>query len=169
MGTNVGLELGGGISNSETEAESTGVRGKGSPNGPRGSQGPTVQKSHTTNGRVGASVGFTSQDVGVANETARASLDVVNHDVRNAIAAAESAAARSSRPEETFSRELSERILGPSGMRNRYLHDADAGRATFDVTGPLTSIEQNSVLKSGRFSTDIDGSPGDGDSSFKKR
>jgi conjugal transfer mating pair stabilization protein TraG len=54
-------------------------------------------------------------------------------------------------------------------MRNRYLHDADAGRATFDVTGPLTSIEQNSVLKSGRFSTDIDGSPGDGDSSFKKR
>ncbi|SCW85228.1 conjugal transfer mating pair stabilization protein TraG [Sphingobium faniae] len=52
-------------------------------------------------------------------------------------------------------------------MRNRYLGDADSGRATFDITGPLTSIEQNSVLKSGRFSTDIDGSPGDGDSSFK--
>jgi conjugal transfer mating pair stabilization protein TraG len=54
-------------------------------------------------------------------------------------------------------------------MRNRYLHDADAGRATFDITGPFTSIEQNSVLKNGRFSTDVDGSLGDGDSSFKKR
>src|SRR3546814_3077847 len=52
-------------------------------------------------------------------------------------------------------------------MRNRYLQDADSGRATFDVTGPLTSIEQNSVLGTGRFSTDLDNSPGDGDSSFK--
>lgn len=54
-------------------------------------------------------------------------------------------------------------------MRNRYLGDADSGRETFDITGPLTSFEQSSVLKSGRFTTDVDGSPGDGDSSFKKR
>ena len=88
---------------------------------------------------------------------------------RSLAAAAERAAARSGSPEAAFSRELSERILGPNGMRNRYLQDADSGRATFDITGPLTSIEQNSVLKSGRFSTDLDNSPGDGDSSFKKR
>lgn len=169
MGTNVGLELGGGISNSETEAETTGGRGKGPQKGQKGSQGPTVQQAHTTSGRVGANVGFTSRDVGISTENAQSSLDIVNHDVRNAIAAAERAAARSSRPEEAFSRELSERILGPTGMRNRYLHDADAGRATFDITGPFTSIEQNSVLKNGRFSTDVDGSLGDGDSSFKKR
>ena len=54
-------------------------------------------------------------------------------------------------------------------MRNRYLQDADNGRATFDITGPLTSLEQNSVLSKGSFSTDIAGSPGDGDSKFKKR
>ena len=71
--------------------------------------------------------------------------------------------------EEGMGIELSDRILGPDGMRNRYLQDADSGRATFDITGPLTSIEQNSVLKSGRFSTDVDGSAGDGDSSFKTR
>ena len=89
--------------------------------------------------------------------------------MREAIATAERAAARSTNPEAAFSRELSERILGPNGMRNRYLQDADSGRATFDITGPLTSVEQNAVLNSGRFSTDIDGSAGDGDSSFKKR
>ena len=109
------------------------------------------------------------RDVGISTENAQSSLDIVNYDVREAIAAAERAAARSSDPAATFSRELSDRILGPDGMRNRYLQDADSGRATFDVTGPLTSVEQNAVLKGGRFSTDIEGSPGDGDSSFKKR
>ena len=89
--------------------------------------------------------------------------------MRDAIAAAERAAARSPNPAETFSRELSNRVLGSDGLRNRYLGDADAGRATFDATGPITSIDQNAILKSGRFSLDVDGSPGDGDSSFKKR
>lgn len=118
---------------------------------------------------MGASLGYDSRDVGISNETAQSSLDIVNYDVREAIAAAERAAARSSDPAAAFSRELSDRILGPDGMRNRYLQDADSGRATFDITGPLTSVEQNSVLKSGSFSTDVDGSAGDGDSSFKKR
>jgi conjugal transfer mating pair stabilization protein TraG len=49
------------------------------------------------------------------------------------------------------------------------LHDADAGRGTSDATGPVTSIDQSSILSTGRFSMDIDGSPEDGDSSFKKR
>src|SRR3546814_1013967 len=65
----------------------------------------------------------------------------------------------------SFSREMSNRILGNDGIRNRYLQDADNGRATFDITGPLTSLEQNSVLAKGSFSTDIQGSPGDGDRS----
>jgi conjugal transfer mating pair stabilization protein TraG len=95
-------------------------------------------------------------------------MDIMNYDAES-IAAAERAAARSSDPEATFSRELSNRILGSEGMRNRYLQDADDGRATFDITGPLTSVEQNSVLSRGSFSTDIKGSLGDGDSSFKKR
>src|SRR3546814_8651487 len=61
---------------------------------------------------------------------------IVNYDVRESIAAAERAAARSSDPAATFSREMSNRILGNDGIRNRYLQDADNGRATFDITGP---------------------------------
>src|SRR3546814_10542245 len=108
-------------------------------------------------------------DTGSTSESAQSSLDIVNYDVRESIAAAERAAARSSDPAATFSREMSNRILGNDGIRNRYLQDADNGRATFDITGPLTSLEQNSVLAKGSFSTDIQGSPGDGDSTFKKR
>jgi len=158
MGTSVGANIGGSVSSSETEASG----GTG-----RGRQGP--QSSKATSGRVGGQLGFNSSDVGISSERAQSSLDIVNYDVREAIAASERAAAGSSRPEEAFARELSNRVLGSDGLRNRYLGDADSGRATFDVTGPLTSIEQSSVLKSGRFSTDVDGSPGDGDSSFKKR
>lgn len=158
MGTTVGANIGGSVSSSESETSG----GTG-----RGRQGP--QSSKATSGRVGGQLGFTSSDMGTTNETARSSIDIVNYDVREAISQAERAAARSSRPEEAFSRELSNRVLGPDGLRNRYLGDADSGRATFDITGPLTSIEQSSVLKSGRFSNDIDGSPGDGDSNFKKR
>ncbi|MFX8090507.1 hypothetical protein ABTK75_19515, partial [Acinetobacter baumannii] len=85
-------------------------------------------------------------DVGVTSETANARIDIVNYDVRNAIAAAERAAARSDSPADAFSRELSRQVLGPEGLRNRYLEQADSGRGTADVTGPLTSIEQSSVL-----------------------
>ncbi|WP_226998618.1 hypothetical protein [Tardibacter chloracetimidivorans] len=93
----------------------------------------------------------------------------MNYDVREAIATAERAAARSSQPEHAFSNSLSDEILGRDGLRNRYLQDADAGRGTADITGPLTSIEQSSVLRSGSFSTDVRGSPFDGESSFKER
>jgi conjugal transfer mating pair stabilization protein TraG len=103
------------------------------------------------------------------SENAQSTLDIVNYDVRGAIAAAERAAARSPDPAAAFSRELSNRVLGPEGLRNRYLGDADAGRGTFDVLAPITSMDQSSILKSGRFSLDKDGSPGDGDSTFKKR
>jgi len=167
MGTNVGINVDRGVSVSDTET--AGGRGNTSGRGRQASRGPVETTNRTTAGRFGASVGFDSHDTGTTSETGQSSLDIVNYDVRESIAAAERAAARSSDPAATFSRELSNRILGNEGLRNRYLQDADDGRATFDITGPLTSVEQNSILGTGTFSTDIAGSPGDGDSSFKKR
>jgi conjugal transfer mating pair stabilization protein TraG len=96
-------------------------------------------------------------------------MDIVNYDVRSVIANAEHAAARSRNPEQAFSESLSEQILGSEGLRNRYLADADAGRGTADITGPLTSVEQSSVLNSGRFSNDLGSGPFDGDPTFKQR
>ncbi|MCY1175141.1 hypothetical protein D9M73_153650 [compost metagenome] len=166
MGSTVGLEVGRTISTSDSETTSDSTRsGKGRQ---RGST-ETTSKGRTTAGRFGGDIGFRSTDQGSTTEAAQSTMDIVNYDVRNSIAAAERAAARTNNPEAIFSRELSSRILGSDGIRNRYLEDADNGRATFDITGPLTSLEQNSVLSRGSFSTDIPGSPGDGDSSFKKR
>lgn len=167
MGTNLGIDVGRDVSVSDTET--TGGRGNNPGRGRQASRGPIEKTDRTTAGRFGARVGFESHDTGSTSESAQSSLDIVNYDVRESIAAAERAAARSSDPAATFSRELSNRILGNDGIRNRYLQDADNGRATFDITGPLTSLEQNSVLAKGSFSTDIQGSPGDGDSTFKKR
>src|SRR3546814_3893139 len=83
--------------------------------------------------------------MGTSNETARASLDIVNYDVREAISAAERAAARSVNPETTFTSELNRQVLGPEGLRNRYLGQADSARGTADITGPMTSLEQSSI------------------------
>lgn len=167
MGTNIGINLGKSVNVSETET--AGGRGNNSKRGRRGSDGLFEKKDQTKSGNFGASLGFESRDVGSLTENAQSTIDIVNYDVRGSIAGAERAAARTSDPATTFSRELSKRILGSEGMRDRYLQDADNGRATFDVTGPLTSLEQNSVLSKGTFSPDIQGSPGDGDSGFKKR
>jgi conjugal transfer mating pair stabilization protein TraG len=71
------------------------------------------------------------------------------------------------RPEEAFARELSERVLGNRGLRNRYLEQTDAGRGIVNVTGPVTSLEQASILHSGRLLLDRDRGQADGDSSFK--
>ncbi|WP_336972870.1 conjugal transfer protein TraG N-terminal domain-containing protein [Sphingobium aromaticiconvertens] len=167
MGTSVNVELGRSVGVSENE--DIGERGQGAGRKTQGRRAQAPQKMQSTSGRVGAGVGFSSRDTSSTSEAAGSTLDIVNYDVRESIAAAERAAARSSDPEAAFSRELSNRVLGDEGIRNRYLQDADSGRATFDITGPLTSLEQNSVLAKGSFSTDIEGSPGDGDSSFKKR
>jgi hypothetical protein len=59
------------------------------------------------------------------------------------------------------------KVLGNDGLRNRYLEQAEAGRGTLDVTGPITSIEQSQMLKSGRLLLDRDNGASDGDSSFK--
>ena len=128
-----------------------------------------AQRRGGTSGRAGGQLGFSSRDVGVTSETARSDLDIVNYDVREAISAAERAASRSATPAQVFTRELDRQILGPEGLRNRYLGQGDSGRGTADVTAPLTSIEQSSVLSSGRFSNDLAEGPFDGDSSSRKK
>mgnify|MGYP000552436039 CR=1 FL=1 len=121
---------------------------------------------------TGSLTGKLSADIsdrGIAAVVAQSSIDTVNYDVREAIASAEKTAARSGRPEEAFAKHLSEQVLGNDGLRNRYLRQADAGRGTVDVTGPITSMEQSSILSSGRLLFDRDNGMADGDSSFKER
>jgi len=155
MGTNVGAEIGG--SSESADAVSDGpAKGRRNP-------------SSSTSGRTGGQLGFRSSDTGSTIEAAQATVDIVNYDVRGAIAAAERAASHSTQPEKAFSQELGRQVLGPTGLRNRYLGDADAGRGTGDTTAPVTSIEQSSVLGTGRFSNDLESGPLDGNSEFKKR
>ena len=148
----------------------TDINASVSANARRGSGQPSRKgNAGAVSGGVSGSLGFTSTDRGTTSENAGATLDIVNYEVRSAIANAEKSAARSSNPEQEFSRSLSDQILGQRGLRNRYLEDADSGRGTADITGPFTSIEQSSVLSRGRFSDDLAHGPFDGDSSFKER
>jgi conjugal transfer mating pair stabilization protein TraG len=156
MGTNVGGSIGVSAQSSDY-ASGAG----GSKPGPRSRSGRS--------GTIGGGLGFNSRDVGVSNESAQATLDIINYDVREAISQAELAAARSANPETAFVRELDRQVLGTEGLRNRYLGQADSARGTADVTGPMTSLEQFSILNKGRFSTDLAQGPFDGDSSYKKR
>jgi len=133
------------------------------------SRGGATGGSRSTGGGIGGNLGFQSSDRGITTETAGASLDILNYDVRDAIANSERAASRSSTPEKAFTDELRRQVVGPQGLRNRYLEQADSARGTADVTGPLTSLEQSSVLGSGRFSNDLANGPFDGDASFKRR
>src|SRR3546814_20812106 len=88
-----------------------------------------------------------TSDLGVGSTDARSSIDIVNHDVRNAIANAERAASRSRTPEPAFSSELGRAILGADGLRNRSLDKEDAWRGPWDATAPFTSIEQSQILR----------------------
>ena len=141
-------------------------RGVGS--GDKGGEEKGGGKSSVT-GSLSGSLNADISDRGIAAVVAQSSIDTVNYDVREAIASAEKAAARSGHPEETFTKELSERVLGRDGLRNRYLRQADAGRGTVDVTGPVISMEQSSILGSGRLMFDRDNGMADGDPSFKER
>ncbi|WP_408591267.1 conjugal transfer protein TraG N-terminal domain-containing protein [Novosphingobium sp.] len=120
-------------------------------------------------GGASANLGFESSDRGITTEAANASIDIVNYEVRGAIAKAEGTASKSQDPAAAFSRELGRQILGPNGLRNTYLSQADSGRGTADISGPLTSIEQSSILSKGRFSDDLAHGPFDGDPTFKDR
>lgn len=126
------------------------------------------QKGYAT-GQAGGSLSASSAESGSTSESASSTLDVMNFDVRQAIANAERSAARSTSPHRSFSMELSGQILGKDGLRDRYLRDADNSRGTFDINAPITSYEQSSVLSKGRLSNDPAGGLSDGDGSFKTR
>lgn len=155
MGTNWGLNLGAGAA-----SESLGNRRE---------TGGGTSGGRSSSGRVGVNVGVTSSETGRTSSNASATMDIIAYDVRGAIAASERAAAKSSDPGRVFSEELSRQIMGPQGLRNRYLENAASGRGTFDWMAPVTSWEQSSVLSKGRLSTDRDRSDGDGDPTFKVR
>ncbi|PXA84712.1 conjugal transfer protein TraG [Nostoc sp. 3335mG] len=123
----------------------------------------------STSGTAAGTLGIEVSDRGIVSMQARSTIDIVNYDVRDAIASAERAAARSAHPEETFAKTLSERVLGNDGLRNRYLDDADAGRGTTQVTAPIMSYEQSSIVKSGRLANDKEHGWGDGTPDFKDR
>ena len=160
------------ISRSAQDQTAFGITVKGevggsSMSGPGRSSGPLSGRASA--GSVTGSLGISSQEIGSTIERANSQLNIVNHDVRQAIANAEQAVARSSNPTAAFADQLSNEILGKEGMRNRYLGQADSRRSTFDLTAPLTSIEQASILNSGGLTNDLDKGPTDGDPSFKKR
>jgi conjugal transfer mating pair stabilization protein TraG len=157
MGTMVDLSLGGGVL--------AGSGGQSSPDNKRASSGG----NRGYQGRAGGSLGFNSTETSRTDSSATATMDIVNYDVRNAIAAAERTASKSDNPQRAFSEELGRQVLGPQGLRNRYLENADSGRSTFDYAAPIVSGEQSSVLNSGRLTGDRDHGGNDGDPSYKTR
>ncbi|MBO9579579.1 MAG: conjugal transfer protein TraG N-terminal domain-containing protein [Sphingobium sp.] len=166
MGTMVGAELGAG-------AVVNGPAGSGEEPPPAGSnerrRAAQPPPSRGTKGQFGVHLGADSRDTGSTSSTATSTMDIVNYDVRSAIAAAERAASKSSTPAATFSNELSRQVLGRDGLRNRYLENADSGRSTWDYAAPLTSSEQDAILKGGRLNLDRDHGSGDGDPTYKTR
>ena len=120
-------------------------------------------------GRAGGQIGIESHETGGVRSSAIGAINIVNYDVRETIAAAEKSATHSSDPSRSFSEELSRQILGPDGLRNRYLEQASSGRGSFDLSAPLTSMEQSEILNRGRFSDDQDHGSGDGDPNYKTR
>ncbi|WP_447725656.1 conjugal transfer protein TraG N-terminal domain-containing protein [Sphingomonas koreensis] len=160
MGTSWGIELGGGANVGGEEAASSTARG-----GDR----HATRNSRQATGRAGGQIGIESRDLGTTSSAASSSMDIVNYDVRSAIANAERAAARSNNPAATFSEELSRQVLGQDGLRNRYLQESASGRGTWDYAAPVTSMEQSSILDGGRFTTDRNRSAGDGDPTYRTR
>lgn len=157
MGTSWGVDIGAGVAASDAEA-STGRGGKAQP-----------RRSGGARGQVGAQAGFDSRETGSTRSSASSTMDIVNYDVRSAIANAERAAAKSQDPAAAFSQELSRQVLGPDGLRNRYLENSASGRGTWDYAFPLTSWEQSAILEKGRFTTDLDKGSDDGDPKYRER
>ena len=127
------------------------------------------QSRRGASGNLAGCVGLNASDRGSWAVTANSSIDIVNYNVREAIASAERVAARSARPEQAFTNELSSSVLGNGGLRNRYLEQADSGRGTVQITAPIVSAEQSSILNTGRLRADRDHGLGDGDPTFKER
>lgn len=126
-------------------------------------------RSSGAGGNIAGRAGISSTDAGVGETSVRGSIDVVNYDVRSAIAESERAASRSSSPEAAFTEELQRRVLGEKGLRNRYLEQAAEGHGVIDATAPLTSLEQRQIRNTGRFNGDRNTGWGDDDPEFRKR
>lgn len=139
----------------------------------RGSRAPaTADAAETPAGYSGSSavqIGVSSTDMGNISTNVSATMDIVNYDVREAIARAERVSSKSHDPARAFSTELSRQILGPDGLRNRYLQQSSSGRGISDWSAPITSIEQRAILATGRHTDDSDHGFWDGDAEFKKR
>ncbi|WP_454884376.1 conjugal transfer protein TraG N-terminal domain-containing protein [Sphingomonas oryzagri] len=146
MGTDINANIGGGVS-----------------------AGHGAGKGSRATGNVSAGVGFSSSDRGVTTERAQATVDILNYEIRDALASAEQKSAHSTSPEASFTDELAKQVLGASGMRNRLLEQADSARGTADFEAPVTSFEQSSILSKGRFADDLPHGPFDGDPSLKER
>jgi conjugal transfer mating pair stabilization protein TraG len=143
-------------------------------NGEAGGSSPVASgKTDSRSGGLGfgasAGISANSTDTGRTGSVATSSMDIMNYDVRGAIANAERVAAKSAVPERVFSEALSRQVLGSNGLRNKYLENADAGRGTWDWGAPITSTEQSKILDTGRFTTDRDHSSEDGDPTYKTR
>jgi len=157
MGTSWSFDVGGGVA-----AGSSGAAA-------RGGDGKPSAGARSSHGRFGGGVGLDSRDTVSTGSVATSTMNIVNYDVRSAIAAAERVAAKSRNPGAEFSSELSRQIMAPAGLRNRYLVSSAFGRSTWDWASPITSYEQHSLLDTGRFATDRDRSSGDGDPEFRAR
>lgn len=160
------------ISRSAQDQTAFGISVKGEIGGGAGSgtgRGKSMPIGRSTSGHASGSIGISSQESGTTNEIAASQLSVVNYDVRQAIANAERSASKSTNPSSTFAESLANEVLGANGLRNRYIREADSARGTTDITAPVTSIEQASVLNSGRFTNDLKNGPSDGDPAFKTR
>ncbi|WP_404337799.1 conjugal transfer protein TraG N-terminal domain-containing protein [Sphingomonas sp. MMS12-HWE2-04] len=157
MGTSWGVNLGASISS------------EGDTSGPGRSSGKTSGAKRASRGNVGGNAGFDSRDTGSTASVATSTMNIVNYDVRSAIAAAEKAASKAPDPSSAFASELSRQIMAPDGLRNRYLENSSSGRGTWDYLAPVTSAEQKSILSSGRFTLDRDHSSEDGDPEYRTR
>lgn len=167
--TQTGWERSIGRSAQEQTSFSISVSGKIAGGGSAGSAGKSQEgRGAGAFGRTGGSLGISSQESSMINETVSAHFNIIDHDVRQALANAERLSARSSNPSAEFANGSATEILGPDGLRNRCLGDADSGRGVVDVTAPVTSLEQSSLLNRGRFSTDMNAGIFDGDPHFKK-
>lgn len=155
MGTTISGAISGSASRSTSSSK---MRGPGNPR----SSGGAVS------GSVDGKVGIESADRGTTVEAAKTSLDIVNYEVRAAISAAERQAARSHQPAEAFARSIHDQIMSEDGLRSRYLNQANDGRGTVDLSAPITSAEQSSLMRKGRFLLDPSQGPGDGNSQTKE-
>lgn len=159
IGTSWNASMGGGATSQDTAA---------TPSTSEHASPSRGQRSSAT-GHAGVHIGIDSRESAGTGITASGTIDILNYDVRSAIAAAEKIASTAEDPANTFSAELSNSMLGNEGLRNRYLEQAASGRSVVDPSSLLGSLEQSKVLEKGRLSTDLNRGIGDDDPAYRRR